>query len=261
MRPVLVGLWAEGLKIIKSKVFWFSILFFLFVTLMMGLIMFVQIHPEIAKKLGMIGTKATLLRFGAPTWSTYFTLLEQAVAAIGLVGFGFVTSWIFGREYSDKTAKDILALPISRSYIVLSKFIVSVIWCIILATIFFSFALLLGKIVGISGWSGRILSEFFRTYIIVSSLTILLCTPVAFFASFGRGYLLPFAFIILTLILANFIGFVGLGAYFPWAIPGILCTPSIAGVNLNIASYIILFMTSGLGYIGTLVWWIFADHK
>ena len=84
---------------------------------------------------------------------------------------------------------------------------------------------------------------------------------LAFFASFSRGYLLPFAFIILTLILANFIGFVGLGPYFPWAVPGILSVPPAEDIHLNNASYIILFLTSILGYAGTLAWWHFAHQK
>jgi len=261
MKKLFVALWAESLKMYKSKVFWFSMLFFIFITLMTGLLMFVQIHPDISKKLGMIGTKASMLRFGEPIWQNYFALLTQMIAAIGLVGYGFVTSWVFGREYSDKTAKDILALPITRSYIVLSKFIVSVFWCIILTIILFTFSLLLGKIVGISGWSDQVFLKFTGTFAIVSVLTMLLCTPVAFFASFGRGYLLPFAFIILTLILANFIGFVGLGPYFPWAVPGILSSPPTENIQLNMTSYLILVLTSTIGYIGTLAWWRYADQK
>jgi ABC-2 type transport system permease protein len=261
MKSIFVTFTAECLKIRKSKVFWLSIIFFVFVSFMMGLLMFVQIHPEISGKLGMVGTKASMLRLGEPNWKNYFSLLTQGIAAIGLVGYGFVTSWVFGREYSDKTVKDILALPVSRSYIVLSKFIVITLWSVLLTLIFFISAILVGKIAGISGWSDQIISEFARTFTIVSCLSILLCTPVAFFASFSRGYLLPFAFIILTLLLANFTGFVGLGPYFPWAIPGILSVPPTEDLHLNTASYIILLLTSILGYIGTLAWWRFADQK
>ena len=261
MKKLFAVLWVESLKIYKSRVFGFSMQFFIFVTFMISLIMFVQIHPDISKKLGMIGRKAALLRFGDPNWQNYFTLLAQVIAAIGLIGYGFVTSWVFGREYSDKTAKDILALPISRSYIVLSKLIVSVIWCVILTIVFFSFALLFGKLMGIPGWSGQLLSKFLGTFTMVSLLSMLLCTPVAFFASVGRGYLLPIAFIVLTLILSNFIGLIGLGPYFPWSIPGILSVPPTEGIQLNMASYFILFLTSILGFIGTLTWWYFADQR
>jgi len=88
---------------------------------------YIQKHPEIAAKLGIIGTKATLLRLGNADWSAYLGFLIQGMAAIGLIGFGFVSSWVFVREYAERTAKDILALPVSRLYIVIAKFIVVVI--------------------------------------------------------------------------------------------------------------------------------------
>ncbi len=262
MKSIIVNIWVESLKVRKSKVFWLSIIFFVFVSFMMGLIMFVQIHPEISQKFGMIGTKATMLRFGEPNWNNYLTLLIQGISGIGLIGFGFITSWVFGREYLENTIKDILSLPVSRSSIVLSKLIVIVLWSILLTGVFFVFGLLFGHLAGISSWSGEILSQFAYKYTMVCFLTILLCTPVAFFASYSGGFLLPIGIIILTMIMANFTGLVGLGPYFPWAIPGLLGSATDTdNVCINYASYIILFSTSVLGLGGTLAWWRFADQK
>ena len=262
MKSLHAAFIVEILKIRKSKIFGFSILFFLFVSFMMGLLFFVQKHPEIASKLGMIGTKASILRLGKADWPTYLGLLTQGLAGIGLVGFGFVTTWVFGREYSDHTVKDILALPVSRSYIVLSKFTVIVLWCILLTIFYFIFGLIAGKLIDIPGWSGDLVSEYEHIFTITSLLTILLCTPVAFFASYSRGYMLPIGFVILTMIVANFTGLVGLGPYFPWAIPGLYCVPNgTDGMQLSVASYIILFITSIAGLAGTLAWWRFADQK
>jgi len=228
----------------------------------MALLFFVQKHPEIASKLGMVGTKANMLRLGKADWSSYFGFLTQGIAGIGLIGFGFVTSWVFGREYVDRTVKDILALPVSRSYIVLSKFIVIIIWCAMLTFIFFIFGFIVGQIIGISGWSNEIAFQYAYKFVITSLLTILLCAPIAFFASYSRGYLLPMGFVILTLIMANFTGLIGLGPYFPWAIPGIYSAPSgTEGIQLVISSYIILATTSLLGLGGTLAWWRYADQN
>jgi len=69
-------------------------------------------------------------------------------------------------------------------------------------------------------------------------------------------------FVILTLIMANFTGIVGLGPYFPWAIPGLYGTTSgLENLQLNNASYLILFSTGILGLFGTLAIWRFADQK
>lgn len=262
MKSMSAVLWVEVLKIRKSKMFWASILFFMFVSMMMGLLVFVQIHPEIAGKLGMIGNKASMLRFGEPNWQNYFTLLMQGISAVGLVGIGFVASWVFGREFTDHTVKDILVLPISRSYIVFSKFIVIVIWSVILSIVYLISGLLVGLLIDLPNWSGELILSCIYTYSVTSILIVFLITPVAFFASYSRGYMLPMAFVILTLIMANFSGLVGLGPYFPWAIPGLYATPTdIEGMQLNHASYIIFYSTSLLGLFGTLAIWRYADQK
>jgi len=229
---------------------------------MMGLLFFVQKHPEISAKLGMIGTKASMLRLCSADWQAYWGFLTQGMAGIGLIGFGFVTSWVFGREFAERTVKDILALPVSRSFIVLSKFIVIAIWSALLSVIYFISGLVFGQIIGISGWSVETMNQQAYTYSLTSLLTLLLFTPVAFFASYSRGYLLPMGFVILTLLIANFTGLVGLGPYFPLAIPGLFSVPAgMEVMQLSFTSYIILGITSLTGFIWTLIWWRYADQK
>jgi len=262
MKFLLATLWVESLKIRRSRMLWATILFFILVSAMMSLVMFVQIHPEISAKLGMIGDKAQMLRFGEPTWQNYFRLLIEGMAGVGLVGTGFVTSWIFGREFSDHTIKDILALPVSREYIVLSKFIMVVLWSVILSVIYFTFGLGFGLLIDLPGLSSDLILENSFTYSITSILLILLCTPVAFLASYSRGYIFPIGFVILTMILANFSGLVGLGPYFPWAVPGLYGMASGSeNMQLNVVSYIILFGTCLAGLFGTIALWRYADQK
>jgi ABC-2 type transport system permease protein len=261
MKSISAALWSEILKVRRSKILWIMGLIFLFIPFMMGLLMFVQKYPEIASKLGMIGTKASMLRIGKADWLTYFGLIIQTIAGIGLIGFGFVTSWIFGREYSDRTAKDMLALPTPRSLIVISKYIVVLIWCIILSLIFLVFGLIIGTSIHLSGWSINMVFYNADKFIATSLFTILLCTPVGFFASYGRGYLLPIGFVVFTMIIAQFSGLVSLGPYFPWAIPGLFSVSgNLNNPQLGAVSYIILFLTCILGLIGTIAWWRFADQ-
>jgi len=262
MKSLTATLWVEYLKIRKSKMFWATVLFFMFVSSMMGLLMFVQKYPDISGKLGMIGNKATMLRFGEPNWQNYFTLLIQGISGVGLVGIGFVTSWVFGREFSDRTVKDILALPVSRTSIVLAKFIVVLIWSVLLSFAYLAFGLFAGLLVDIPGWSREIVFKYVHIYLVTSLLIMFLSTPVAFFASLSRGYIYPLGFVILTLLIANFTGLVGLGPYFPWAVPGLYGTAGgTENMQLNIASYIILVATSLLGLFGTIALWRFADQK
>ena len=130
MKSLRAALFAEILKLRRSGIFWITVIMFIVIPLMMGLMMFVAKNPDIAKKLGLIGTKSAI--FAGTGWVAFFNLLIQSIATVGLIGFGFVTSWLFGREYTDRTLKDIAALPISRSSIVIAKFIVVFLWCSLL---------------------------------------------------------------------------------------------------------------------------------
>ena len=262
MKSILATFVTECIKLRHSRIFWITIVFFSFIPLMMALMFFIQKHPEISAKLGIIGAKANMVRFGNADWAAFWGFLIQGMAAIGLIGFGFVTSWVFGREYSDRTLKDIFALPVLRSSIVLSKFIVVILWCLVLAFVYFISGIVYGKIIDFPGWSKDIINQCAYIFTITSLLTILLCFPVAFFASYGRGYLLPMGFVIVTMLMANFTGLLGWGPYFPWAIPGLFGMPAgTEGTQLSVASYIILFLTSILGFVGTVTWWRFADQK
>jgi len=260
MKYLTIALITEFMKLRRSKIFWITIVFFIFVPIMMGLLMLVAQHPDIAAKLGIVGTKANF--FGENNWEGYLMMQNQIIASVGLIGFGFVTSWVFGREYIDRTITNILALPVPRSAIVSAKFIIVAIWCILLAIILFVTCILIGNIIGIPGWTQQIFSDFISKYILISGLTILLCSPVAFIASFSRGIIAALAFVILMLIMARFVALVGLGPYFPWAIPGMHSVPEgTDGMKIVSASYIILFVTSLIGYFGTIAWWRMADHK
>ena len=74
MKSIFSAFWAESLKIRRSKIFLITILVFLFMPMMMGLLMFVSKNPEISSKLGMIGTKASSVwkvRLAGLFWITH----------------------------------------------------------------------------------------------------------------------------------------------------------------------------------------------
>jgi len=239
-----------------------TIIAFAFIASMMGLLMYAAHHPEIAGRSAALSAKTSVL--GNADWPSFLSLLVQIILALGAIGFGMVASWVFGREYSDRVVKDLLALPVSRITIVISKFIIIAIWCILLALTLFIVGLLIGLAINIPGWSAVNTLNAFMRFITCSILTLLLCTPVAFLACLSRGYLLPVAFAILTLILTNFVavGLPNMLPYFPWAIPALYS--GISGrealPQAGIISYFILFITCVLGFIGTAAWWHFADQ-
>lgn len=250
----------ELLKLQRSVLVYILTGFFIFIPIMMSLLMLVAQHPEIAAKLGIVGTKAEL--FGSNDWKGFLEMINQLIAAIGLIGFGFVMSWVFGRENLEHTLTGIIALPIKRSTIVTSKFLLSFIWCILLAIVLFATAIIAGKIIQIPSWSGEIILSNFKTYLVTALFTFLVATPVAFLAGWTKGIFAPLGFIIASIILAQLVAVVGLGPYFPWAIPGIYTMNlNEPGFSITPTSYILIIITCMLGIWGTLRWWNKADHN
>jgi ABC-2 type transport system permease protein len=259
MKGITAALWSESLKVRRSRIFLVTILVAIFIPVMMGFMMLIIKHPELASKARMLAIKASMI--GKASWLTFFNYLSMTVTAGGLVIFGFVASWIFGREYSDRTVKDLLALPIPRPRIVQAKFLVMTAWCLLLALIIFTAGLAVGGIVGLDGWSGKIVLPTFGTFIGCAFLTIVVCTPVAFFASFSRGYLFPIGFVILTLVFIQVSNFAGYTQYIPWAVPMLIAGASGGGSeHPGAASYIILILTSFAGLTATMAWWRYADQ-
>ena len=98
-------------------------------------------------------------------------------------------------------------------------------------------------------------------YLITTVLTILIGTPIAFFAIWGKGYLAPLGFVVLTLVFSQIIAATGYGTYFPWAIPGLFSGSGGEYKSyLNFMSYAMLLLTSIAGYIASITFWKIADQ-
>ncbi len=260
MNTFLSALWAETLKMRRSKVPLFTAIGFAMMPLAGGLFMVILKDPEAAKSLGLITTKAQLLT-GTADWPSFLGFMAQAVAAGGMILFSIVTIWIFGREFSDHTVKELLAVPTSREKMITVKFIVLSIWSLVITLVIFGFGLVIGNLVVIPGWSEDLLRTSFINIMGTAALTLPLMSFVALLASIGRGYLPPFGWTIFTLFLANLSAILGWGDWFPWAVPGLFC--GVAGPRtglLGLHSYVVLFITSIIGLASTFYWWRNADQ-
>ena len=255
MNNIAQAVWVEMLKARRSRMPLLTALGFSLLPLGGGFFMIVLKDPELARRVGLISAKAQIT-MGVADWPAYLGFLSLATAVGGVVLFGFITSWVFGREYSDRTVKDLLALPTSRSAIVVAKFVVVVSWSAALTVLVYLVGLGVGAAIALPQTSSQVMWQGTVTLAIGAVLIIALVTPIAFFASAGHGYLPPIGVVMLAVGLAQFIIIAGWGEYFPWSIPGLY----VQGENPGIVSYVILILTSVAGLAGTLLWWELADQ-
>ncbi|MGP0587464.1 ABC transporter permease [Paenibacillus timonensis] len=236
MRSLLAAIRTENTKLYRSYVLWGTLVFFLFVT---------------------------AIRVGEGDWSAYLgNVVFMFASVFGIVGFGVIAGWTFGREYADRTMKDLLALPVSRGKIVAAKSISAIIGCLVVVLITVSFALLLGFVVGVPGFSMDKVLHLVLQLLIISGIHLFMCGPVIWIACVSRGYLAPMAFAFCTLMVALIGGPTRLGAYLPWSIPALqLAQSGGAEFPLGPASYIIPIVVGFAGYLGTWAWWRWADQK
>ena len=256
MNNVTQAIWVEMLKARRSRMPLLTALGFSLFPLALGFFMFVLKDPELARRYWLISAKAQITTGGAADWPTYLRLLALSSAIGGFVLFSLIGSWVFGREYSDRTVKDLLALPTSRSAIVLAKFVVVALWSTALTAMNCIVGLGVGAALGLPQASMQGILQGGGTVAIAACLTIALVTPIAFFASAGHGYLPPMGVALLVLFLVQVIAQAGWGEYFPWSVPALVAQ----GGHLGAASYVIVVLTSVAGIAGTWLWWELADQ-
>jgi ABC-2 type transport system permease protein len=254
------AVWAEALKMRRSMVPLFTALGLSLAPVVDGMFMIILKDPEAARSMGLIGSKAQLVA-GVADWPTFFNVLGQAVAVGGAIVFAIITAWVFGREFSDRTAKELLALPTPRESIVAAKFVVIAGWTLALTVLVFLIGLGVGSLVDIPGWSGDLLWAATVDVVGAGVLTILLLPFVALFAGIGHGELPPMGWTILTVALAQIAAVTGWGDWFPWSVPALFS--GAAGPRaefIGAHSYVIVSLASLAGLVLTFQWWRNTDH-
>ena len=251
-------IWIELRKAIRSRMPLWTALGSLFTPLGIAFLIFLAKNPDIAQKLGLVGAKANLVSYAATDWPTYLNLFGQLIGAVGFFLSVLVISWVFGREFTDGTLKDMLAVPVPRSSILLAKFIVVIAWSVMLAVLISIVGMIVGALINLPGGSLSIITHGSVVLLISAGLVIAVVIPFAFFASVGRGYLLPLGLAGLTLMMTNLVAIIGYGEYFPWAVPLLYAQGK---TSLSPVSYAIVVFTALVGMLATHYWWKYADQS
>ncbi len=256
MKALSGMIWIELRKVLRSRVPLFTALGFLMMPLIGALLIFIYKDPQLARQLGLLGTKANLV-VGSADWPGYLTLMVEFTALGGFFFFCLAISWTFGREFTDGTLKDLLAVPVPRFNILLAKFIVAALWCAALIVETYVVGLALGMVIHLPGGSLSVILHGTGLLAVTAVMSITLVMPFGFFASLGRGYLLPIGIAILTLILGNLSITLGWGEFFPWSVPALYLQEA----HLPLFSYCLVALTGLAGIAGTHLWWKYADQN
>jgi ABC-2 type transport system permease protein len=250
----------EFLKLRRSKVTWLSLAALSLGPAGIALFMWILREPHRATQLGLVGTKANLSGLTA-TWPAYSSTLTLIVGVGGMLLLSFIIAYVFGREYADGTAKNLLALPVARHWFVLAKLAVAATWWVALVVAVLAEALVIGLALALPGFSTGLVLGGGRDALLAAGIAYLLAPVVAWITTLGRGYLPPLGFALAMLALGNVFAKTGWAQWFPWSIVplsiGMVGKPT---QTLPTSSYVVVALTFLAGIVATVLQLRYADN-
>ena len=258
----LTAIATEFMKLRRSKIVWLSFLVYVFFALMAWFVLWIVKNPGAAQGLGIIGQKANFASMGvAADWQGLFTFFEELGIAGGWIICSILVIFVFGREYVEGTAKNMLALPLARAYFVWAKLCVILLWFILLTAFLLVESVLIGGILGLGPLpEGLILRE--GGNLLLAALLVFALQPlVAWVTVASGGYLAPFGYTIATLLVANLMIRTEWARWIPWSIVAVLS--GMAGprqADVLFGSGLVLALTFVVGATATILWLRGADN-
>lgn len=153
-------------------------------------------------------------------WSGLLAGAAQISAVVGILGFGIVLAWMFGREFTDGTITGLFALPVGRSRIALAKLVVYAAWATSVSVALVLGVLALGLLAGygspgVETWAA--LGRLCALAVLSSGIAI----PVAWIATLTRSLLAAVASTIALVVIAQVGALAGAGGWMPLAAPAL----------------------------------------
>ncbi|WP_270566199.1 ABC transporter permease [Clostridium beijerinckii] len=200
-----------------------------------------------------------LIHMQDKTWEEFLkNTFFMYSTVIGLMGFGILSSWVFGREYQDQTFKDLLSLPISRTSLVCAKFFALGLSFLGITVLAIGGTFAMGLCLDFTNFDVLLTGTLIKRLGIVTLYNCSLSFLFPLIASITRGILAPVSTSFVAIIIAAIFGSQPLGRYIPWTISGIyLNNPQLINWISKLTILAILF----IGVYGTILWWNYVDQK
>ncbi|WP_292606533.1 ABC transporter permease [Methanobrevibacter sp. UBA188] len=185
------------------------------------------------------------------TFEALFTNVNMYMSAMfAVMIFAIIISYLFGREYNEHTLKTMLTIPVSRSKFLLSKYVMFLVWIVILTVVTSVSTLIFGFIAGLDGFSLSLFAECFAQLLYANVLLFLTFSPFVFISLFITN-MVPAMVGGAALALVNLMVYGQNWAPFvPWVCPYLIASGEIAqyGVSITV-SYAIILVTFLIGLV------------
>jgi ABC-2 type transport system permease protein len=246
----------ELLKLRRTHVLLVLALVYAAGPLMLALMMVMLKYPDLGRRMGLIAAKAQLT-VGYADWPTYLSITLFLFVA-GMIVVSIAQAFLFGREYAEGTAKNMLTLPVGRFAFVAAKMTVTALWFLCVGAAVYAESIGLGWLLRLPGWDVELLSRHAaRTVQIVFEVLLLSSVP-SWITVTTRGYIAPLGLSVLLLLIGDLFAHTGWGPWVPWSI--LLLSAGAAGPEAplpGVASMVVLVAVFVAGSVGT---WLTLDR-
>ncbi|MGY4642875.1 ABC transporter permease [Cellulomonas sp. URHB0016] len=154
-------------------------------------------------------------------WAAVSSAFGQVVSVLWLLGTGVVAAWVCGREYSDRTLGQLLALPTRSSRVAAAKLGVTLL-AATLAAVTAAFLALGGGLVAGIGLPGAHDLRDLAAGVLAAVAAAWLALPFAWVATVGKGYLPAVGALLGVVMVSQVVVLLGGGSWFPWSVPSLL---------------------------------------
>ena len=183
------------------------------------------------------------------TFDMLFTNVNMYMSALfAIMLFSIMISYLFGREYNEHTLKTMLTIPISRGKFLASKYVMFLVWILILTVVTSLSALVFGFIAGLEGFTLKLFIDSFAQLLFANILLFLTFSPFVFLSLFITN-MVPAMVGGAGLTLVNMLIYGQTWApYVPWVCPYLIASGEIAEYATSpTVSYGIILVTFLIG--------------
>ena len=183
------------------------------------------------------------------TFDLLFSNVNMYMSALfAIMLFSIMISYLFGREYNEHTLKTMLTIPISRGKFLLSKYVMFLVWILILTVVTSVSTLIFGFVAGLEGFTWKLFIDSFAQLLFANVLLFLTFSPFVFISLFITN-MVPAMVGGAGLTLVNMLIYGQTWApYVPWVCPYLIASGEIAEYTASITvSYGIILATFLIG--------------
>ena len=169
-------------------------------------------------------------------------------AMFAVLIFAIIISYLFGREYNEHTLKTMLTIPISRGKFLMSKYVMFLVWIVILTVVTSISTLIFGFAAGLEGFTLKLFADSFVQLLYSNVLLFLTFSPFVFLSLFIIN-MVPAMVGGAALSLVNLMVYGQNWAPFvPWVCPYLIASGEIAEYSAGIGvSYTVILATFVIG--------------